>query len=141
MNEKARIAGWLLAFVVLAAAFPASLPAQDLEAGDGGRKPALDPFKVLIKPKKRPRPIRPIRVNRAPVRQGPPPVPPLNLKVTAIAGEPPDYVAIIQYKGKDYIVEKGYQSTDKKFLVRNVYKDRVEVFYELDKSVKTFSFF
>jgi len=118
---------------------PSELFAQ-LEASDkAGKMPILDPFKVLIKPKVKPAP----RVRQRPTvqrNQGPPPVPALVIKVTAVAGEDPDYVAIIKYKGADYIVEKGYESKDKVFKVRSVYADRLEVFYSKDKSVKTFLF-
>jgi hypothetical protein len=126
--------------VMLACTFvPCDLFAQ-LEASDSGSKmPILDPFKVLIEPKKAavvPRISRPtVQTN-----QGPPPVPALVVKVTAIAGEDPDFVAIIQYQGADYIVEKNWESQDNAFKVRNVYADRLEVFYSKDKSVKTFLF-
>lgn len=118
---------------------PCELLAQ-LEASDGGSKmPILDPFKVLIQPKKKA--VAP-RISRPTVQrnQGPPPVPALVVKVTAIAGEDPDYVAIIKYKGADFIVEKDWKSKDGAFKVRNVYADRLEVFYSKDKTVKTFLF-
>ena len=128
-----------LMFSLLAVLFVTSIPDSlyaQLEAE--GRKPVLDPFKVLIKKKKKKR--RPV-IHRPVVRRtGPPPVPALRLKVSAIAGESPNYVAVIQYKGADHIIEKGWQSPDKNFLVRNIYGDKVEVFYSKDKSVKTFFF-
>ena len=124
-----------LLFVLFFTSVPENLFAQ-LESEE--RKPVLDPFKVLIKKKKKKR--RPV-IHRPIVRRsGPPPVPPLVLKVSAIAGESPNYVAVIQYKGADHIIEKGWQSPDKNFLVRNIYGDKVEVFYSKDKSVKTFFF-
>ena len=126
-----------LFLAVLLTSIPLEAIAQGLEAGDD-KKPVLDPFKVLIKPKKKKRP--PV-IHRPITRpSGPPPVPPLVLKVTAIAGEDPNFVAVIQYKGSDHIVEKSWQSPDKNFLVRNIYADKVEVFYSKDKSVKTFFF-
>ena len=103
------------------------------------KKPVLDPFKVLIKRKKKRR--RP--VVRKPVvkrKKRPPPVPPLRLRVTAIAGENPNYVAVIKYKNNDHIVEKGWESPDNLFKVRNIYADKVEVYYSKAKSVKSFFF-
>jgi len=139
-----------LAAAVLLTALPLRVFAQDDTGGSGGgsveaadstidadRKPVLDPFKVLIVPKK---PVAPPVVHTPVVRSnpGPPPIPPLQVSLTAIAGEDPDFVAVIQYKGSDYIVEKGWEAPDKSFLVRTIYADKVEVFYNKDKSVKTF---
>lgn len=126
--------------VMLACTFvPSELFAQ-LEASDkGGKMPVLDPFKVLIKPKVKPKAPR-VRRPNVQRNQGPPPIPALVIKVTAVAGEAPDFVAIIKYKGADYIVEKDFKSKDGVFKVRNVYADRLEVFYSKDKTVKTFLF-
>jgi hypothetical protein len=128
-----------LVAVLFLTAIPEDLFAQ-LEASDSGKQPVLDPFKVLIKPPKKPKPAP--RVSRPTVRRnpGPPPVPPLVIKVTAIAGEEPNFVAVIKYKGGDYIVEPGQESEDGVFKVRQIYPDRIEVFYSKDKSVKSFTF-
>lgn len=110
----------------------------DLGSGEY-EKPVVDPFKILIVPKKPPAP--PV-ISRPPVtaQSGPPPVPPLVLKITAVAGEDPNFVAVIEYKGADYIIEKGWEAPDKNFKVRGIYADKLEVFYSKDQSVKTFFF-
>ena len=123
---------FVLSIVSLAA--PSLLDAYGYDEND---KPILDPFKILVvrKTKATKKVYRP-----TPRRKGPPPIPPLVLKVTAVAGEAPDYVAVIQYKGKDYIVEKGFKPPDKNFLVRTIYQDKIEVFYSKDKTIKSFYF-
>lgn len=129
--------------------FGSSAPA--VEAGDGGspaspdmgsgeyEKPVVDPFKILIVPKKPPAPPVITRPNVS-APSGPPPVPPLVMKITAVAGEDPNFVAVIEYKGADYIIEKGWEAPDKNFKVRGIYADKLEVFYSKDQSVKTFFF-
>lgn len=140
MNRTMKLVATGCFLAVLLTALPLEAIAQGVEAGDNpDQKPVLDPFKVLIKPKKKPRP--PV-VHRPTVTQnvGPPPVPPLVIKISAIAGEDPNFVAVIQYKNQDFIVEKGWESQDKNFLVRSISADKIEVFYSKDKSVKTFFF-
>jgi len=131
-----------LAVAVIIALVYTAVPLEvfaQLEASDSAKMPVIDPFKVLIKPKKKkqaPRVRRPT-VQR---RQGPPATPPLVIKVSAIAGEAPDFVAVIKYKGQDYIVETGDEGPEGMFKVRKVYANKLEVYYSKDKTVKTFMF-
>ncbi len=121
----------LMVFVFL----PATILAFD-ETTDN--RPTHDPFKVLVKKPRKPVPPRPIQ----PQVEYPKPqvVPPLNLKVNAIAGKDGNFVAVIQYKGSDYIVEKGWESEDRNFRVMAINKDGVEVHYSKAKARRNFVF-
>ena len=134
MKRVVRLMLYTCLVTLVVAAMPLEALAQ-YEAED--KKPVVDPFKVLIQPKER---VKKVVYTPKPRPKGPPPIPPLVLKITAIAGEAPNFVAVIQYKGQDFIVEKGWKPDDKNFLVRNIYADKMEVFYSKDKSVKTFFF-
>ena len=112
----------------------------DLDKSSDYQRPVLDPFRVLIQPPPPPPPpTRPARVT-APVAQAAPTVPPLQLQLNAVAGQDPNFVAIIRYQNSTYIVERGFTSRDGQFTVRNIYADKIEVFYKADSSVQTFSF-
>lgn len=97
-----------------------------------GAKPAIDPFRALIVPEKPKQPIQQVTpVMRRPSGPPPPP-PPVNFQVVAIAGEDPNYVAVIDYKGSTHIVQPGSKvppdgdSVD--FEVKNVTSEKVEVY-------------
>lgn len=125
--------------VFVFAATPVDLIAQGHSSNNISQEPARDPFKVLIKPPRRPQPPGPINPDVNPVKPQPK-VPKLVINVTAIAGKPPHYVSIIKHKGKSYIVEDGSEPGDKSFKVRKIYSDKIEVFYNRDKTIKTFLF-
>ncbi|MBI4863689.1 MAG: hypothetical protein HY815_26030 [Candidatus Riflebacteria bacterium] len=98
--------------------------------GGGGKRPYLDPFKALIEPKVElppPTTVMPVMQTQA---AAPPPVPPVNFKVNAVAGEHPNYVAVIEFEGQTYIVQSGTKVPDENpaFEVRNVTAEKVEVF-------------
>ena len=138
MKTSLEVLSVALLIVFSLTVLPLEAIAMGLEASDE-QKPHVDPFKVLIKEEKKVR-SRPVRKIQPVVKTGPPPVPPLRLKLTAIAGEHPNFVAVISYKNQDHIVEKGWESPDNVFKVRNIFADKVEVFYSRAKSVKTFFF-
>ena len=101
-------------------------------------KPIHDPFKVLIQ---KPKPHRDKHFIVTPPPPSPrPQIPPLNLKVTAIAGEGDKYVAVIRHKGSDFIVEKNWEEENGLFKVKRVTADKVEVFYSKTKKQQVFFF-
>lgn len=101
-------------------------------------KPVRDPFKVLIE---KPKPQKPQNVYIPdPPRVKRQVIPPLNLKVTAIAGEGDKYVAVIRHKGSDFIVEKNWEEENGLFKVKRVTADKVEVFYSKTKKQQVFFF-
>ena len=101
-------------------------------------KPVHDPFKVLIKKPKPPKPDN--NVTPPPPPPYKPVIPPLQLKVTAIAGEGNKYVAVIRHKGSDFIVEKNWEEENGLFKVKRVTADKVEVFYSKTKKQQVFFF-
>ncbi len=108
----------LLAALVIAIFMSANPLLAQLGSDDPDRKPALDPFQVLIKPKAPPPQIIPTNVTAPP--SAPPPPPPIQFSVKAIAGESPNYVAVLNYNGNDYIAEEGWESEDKAFVVKQI---------------------
>lgn len=111
---------WIgIAVLVLFVAGPALTLAQDLaDYSDPNKLPKRDPFLILIKPPPMPfAPIKPVTSSAPP----PPPAPkPAQFKVNAIAGEAPQFVAVLSYKGKDYIAEPGWEPPDKAFVVKKI---------------------
>ena len=103
------------------------------------REPVRDPFKVLIEPEKRVVKSKVIHPDLNPP-PAPPSIPPLIIKVTAIAGEAPNFVAVIKYKGNGYIVESGDKGPDNSFKVRKIYENRIEVYYSKDRALHTFNY-
>jgi hypothetical protein len=103
-------------------------------AGGGGPRPVIDPFRALIEPKvEAPLPVlsQPAAIPVAAAAAPPPPAPPVQFKVNAVAGEHPHYVAVIEYEGQTYIVQKDTKVPDDNnvaFDVRNVTSEKVEVF-------------
>lgn len=99
-------------------------------AGPSGPRPALDPFKALIEPKPEPVPV----TTQIPTIQAsappPPPIPPVNFKVNAVAGDSPNFVAVIEFEGQTYIVQAGTKVPEENpaFEVKTVTSDKVEVF-------------
>lgn len=126
--------------LVAVAAVSATACWAQVEAGgaasDPSAKPALDPFRVLIV---KAQPVRKQRTYVPKVRAAPV-IPQLKLKVLAVAGEAPDFVAVINYKGQEEIVEKGYEPADKAFKVRSISSDKVEVYHTATQSLKEFHF-
>jgi len=76
-------------------------------AGSASASPALDPFVSLIERKKpEPRPTTPVVVKpRPPVKRGPPP---LVIDVLARVGGADEEMALIAYKGGEFLVGKGW---------------------------------
>lgn len=125
---------------------PADTPGSSTEAGDalpgvdgngaaggagGANRPTVDPFKALIEPKADPTPVTPVApvINVAP--PPPPPIPPVNFKVNAVAGDHPNYVAVIEYENQTYIVQKDTKVPDDQnpvFDVKEVTAEKVVVF-------------
>ena len=101
-------------------------------------KPVHDPFKILLQKPKPPR--DPHHIVTPPPPPPPPRIPPLNLKVTAIAGEGDKYVAVIRHKGSDFIVENNWEEENGLFKVKRVTADKVEVFYSKTKKQQVFFF-
>lgn len=101
-----------------------------------GAKPALDPFRVLIV---KAQPVRQQRTYVPKVRAAPV-IPQLKLQVLAVAGEAPDFVAVVKYKDKEEIIEKGYEPPDKSFKVRAIHSDKLEVYHTATQSLKEFHF-
>lgn len=109
------------------------LPGVDSGGGGpgGGNRPTLDPFKALIEPKVDAPAVTPVApvINVAP--PPPPPIPPVNFKVNAVAGDHPNYVAVIEYEGQTYIVQKDTKVPDEQnpaFDVKEVTAEKVVVF-------------
>ena len=117
--------------------FTMSAQMDSAEEGSDAR-PVSDPFKCLIK---KPKPPKPDNTYTPPP---PPPlktaIPPLQLKVTAIAGEDDKYVAVIRHEGKDFIVENEWEEEHGLFKVKSVTADKVEVFYSKTKKRQSFFF-
>ena len=132
MRKLKLLLPFALACLLVCILSPAFLFAQNEE-------PKIDPFKVLIKPKNPPREIKVKKPDLDSIKP-PPPIPELKINITAIAGKPSNYVAIIKHEGKAYIVEEGFQSPDSSFKVRKVYRDKLEVFYKKTGAIKTFLF-
>jgi hypothetical protein len=120
------------------AAPPAEGGGDQLPGVDGGggatrgaNRPSLDPFKALIEQKvEQPAPtaITPVIAPPAPP---PPPIPPVNFKVNAVAGDHPNYVAVIEFEGQTYIVQKGTKVPEEgnaAFEVKEVTAEKVTVF-------------
>jgi len=103
------------------------------------RAPAHDPFRVLVEKPRKVDPMPYPSPQPEPVKQVPLP-PPLTLTVNAIAGEDTSYVAVITYQGQDHIVEPGWESRDRKFIVKTVSSDKVEVFSTVTKALQIFPF-
>lgn len=101
-------------------------------AGAGGaNRPTVDPFKALIEPKPEVQAITPVApvINAAP--PPPPPIPPVNFKVNAVAGDHPNYVAVIEFENQTYIVQKDTKVPDEQnpaFDVKEVTAEKVVVF-------------
>lgn len=96
-----------------------------------GPKPTVDPFRALIVPKKPPAPPVVRAPTVKPVSGPPPPPPPVSFNVVAIAGEEPDYVAVVEYKKDTYIVQPGAKvpaDDQVDFEVKSVSSDKVEVY-------------
>lgn len=125
--------------VLLLVACPVELIAQYSSSDKISKEPHRDPFKVLVKPEKRIIDNDNVRFEVTPLPKAPK-IPQLVINVTAIAGKPSHYVGIIKHKGKSYIVEDGSEPGDKSFRVRKIYSDKIEVFYNKDKTIKTFLF-
>jgi len=112
-------------------------PALAQEDFSPDAKPSRDPFVVLIeKPKPKRRPTKPTAF------RPPPPtrkrIPPLVIKISALISSGDETMAVIEYKGADYVVGKGWDGTDedgfdKRFKVVDVEDDKVIVF---DKEAK-----
>lgn len=109
------------------------LPGVDGGGGGtgGANRPTIDPFKALIEPKVDAPAVTPVApvINVAP--PPPPPIPPVNFKVNAVAGDHPNYVAVIEYEGQTYIVQKDTKVPDEQnpaFDVKEVTAEKVVVF-------------
>lgn len=127
----------LLALLAGAAFAQAEEPSAD-------SKPALDPFVVLIEPPKKPPPPAPPRVI-TPSAPSKPQIEPLNIKYTAMIAGGDERLAVIEYKGNDYIVGKQWPpddlvdgNFDKRFKVLEVHEDRLIVFDNKAKQRRTF---
>jgi len=107
-------------------------PAPDTQGpAGGGKRPTLDPFKALIEPKVEPMAMTPVVPLMSSASAPPPPTPPVVFKVNAVAGEHPNYVAVIEFEGQTYIVQNGTKVPDENtcaFEVKNVTAEKVEVF-------------
>ncbi len=109
---------------------------------DPDAKPALDPFVVLIAPPPPPAPP-PVQTTFQPQVQAAPQVPPLVLKIQTIIGAGDDNLAVIDYKGAEYIVGKGWEGADesnfdKRFKVVEVESDKMIVYDGHTKQRRTF---
>ncbi len=100
-------------------------------------KPSRDIFKSLVEPPKR-KIRRPVRPRTTTLRARVPTIPRLQLKLVGIAGEGDNYAAIVEYKGKTFIVEENQESPDKAFKVKRITDDYIEVYYTADKKLHKF---
>ena len=66
----------------------------------GANRPVIDPFKALIEPKQEAPAVTPVVPAIAAAPPPPPPIPPVNFKVNAVAGDHPNYVAVIEFEGQ-----------------------------------------
>lgn len=109
-----------------------ALPGVDGGGGTGGaNRPVIDPFKALIEPPKQEQPVTPIVPAISAPPPPPPPIPPVNFKVNAVAGDHPNYVAVIEFEGQTYIVQKDTKVPDEQnpaFDVKEVTAEKVVVF-------------
>lgn len=114
-----------------------------VEAGGKAQKPALDPFVVLVE---KPKPKRPVArpTVRRPSRPQAPRVPPLTIKIQTIIGAGDENLAVIEYKGNELIVGKGWPEGDepppgwdKRFKVVEVSGEKMIVYDQLAKQRKT----
>lgn len=109
-----------------------ALPGVDGGGATGGaNRPTIDPFKALIEPKADLQPVTPVApvINAPPPL--PPPIPPVNFKVNAVAGDHPNYVAVIEFENQTYIVQKDTKVPDEQnpaFDVKEVTAEKVVVF-------------
>jgi hypothetical protein len=105
-------------------------------------KPALDPFVVLItKPKPKRRPSKPTTFRpSAPSR---PRIPPLIIKISTVISAGDESMAVIDYNGQEYIVNKGWDGSeeqgnfDGRFKVVEVEEDHIVVFDKKAKQRRT----
>jgi hypothetical protein len=112
-------------------ALPGEGPQQAAPATAGTNRPGLDPFRALVQePVVAPSPVpyfpKPPEVP-API----PPPPPVNFTVSALAGEPHNYQAVLEFEGQTYIVEPGTKVPSEDhpaFEVKAVDAEKVEVF-------------
>ncbi len=116
--------------------FASSLFAQVERSGRACQKPSIDPFRRTIMKRVRPQPQTIVTSIVNPVLA----IPQLKLQVLAIAGEPSNFVAVVKYKGKEEIIEKGYEPSDKSFKVYAIKRDSIEVFHEATQSRREFPF-
>lgn len=117
---------------------PAPVATTSDDPADPGpaTRPGLDPFRALVQPPEEP-PVIPVHtpVPVPTVRPPPPPVP-VAFKVEAIAGDPGQYMAVLEYGGQTYIVSPGMrlpESGPTQLEVKDVSSERVVVY---DFSVK-----
>ncbi len=81
--------------------------------------PERDPFRVLVQePRRVEPPPAPAVDEQRPVVV--PIAPPLSLSVTGFGGENGANLAVLRYEGSDYLVDKGWLSTDGAFEVRQI---------------------
>lgn len=109
----------------------ASPPAADAAPDPNVKRPALDPFKALVEPSPPPAPITSLVPKVSATAPPAPAIPPVNFVVSAIAGEHPNYMAVIDYEGQSYIVQVGQKVPDEPphaFEVKAVTDKKVEVF-------------
>lgn len=113
--------------------------AQDAPAPGG--KPSLDPFLTLIeKPERKAPPKQPT------VFRPPPPtverIPPLVVKMSTVISSGDEHMAVIEYKGQDYVVGKGWDGSgesdfDGRFRVVDVDTDKLVVYDTKAKQRRT----
>lgn len=117
---------------------PTRVAAQDYSPD---QKPSLDPFVILIEKPKPPAPPKQATVFRPPaptVRQ----IPPLVVSINALISSGDEYMAVIEYKGNDYVVGKGWDGTgekefDGRFKVVEIEDDKITVFDTVAKQRRT----
>ena len=111
--------------------------AQDAAGG----KPSLDPFLTLIEKKRRTAPAKKPTVFRPP----PPTVqriPPLVVKMSTVISSGDEHMAVIEYKGQDFVVGKGWDGAgedgfDGRFRVVDVDTDKIVVYDTKAKQRRT----
>jgi hypothetical protein len=136
---KRRTASGLIAGVMALGLLAGVASAQDAAAPGG--KPSLDPFLTLIeKKRKAPPPKKPT------VFRPPPPtvarIPPLVVKMSTVISSGEEHMAVIEYKGQDYVVGKGWDGAgekdfDGRFRVVDVDIDKIVVYDTKAKQRRT----
>ncbi len=90
------------------------------------KKPFFDPFRKLIEPPKPPpKPIQQVVARPVPQK---PVIPPLDIKIMGITGEPGARVAIVSYKGSQMLLLDGDDKPD--FRVMSIDGDKLVVLHK-----------